>query len=45
MDYESIRGEISVPLVMAHGSRISIDSSNDFKLVELLIKERNLILQ
>ena len=41
MDDESIWGEISVPLIMENGSRISIDSYNDFKLVELLLKERN----
>lgn len=40
MDDESIRGDISIPLIMEEGSRISIDSYNDFKLAELLIKER-----
>tara|TARA_B100000315_G_scaffold255230_1_gene298098 strand:- start:64 stop:795 length:732 start_codon:yes stop_codon:yes gene_type:complete len=40
MDDESIRGDISIPLIMEEGSRISIDSYNDFKLAELLVKER-----
>ena len=40
MDNESIRGNISIPLIMKEGSRISIDSYNDFKLAELLIKEK-----
>ena len=40
MDNESIRGDISIPLIMKEGSRISIDSYNDFKLAELLIKEK-----
>jgi CMP-N,N'-diacetyllegionaminic acid synthase len=42
MDNESIRGEVSIPLIMKEGSRISIDSYNDFKLAELLIKEKGL---
>ena len=44
MDNESIRGKKSIPLIMKEGSRISIDSYNDFKLAELLIKEKGLLL-
>ena len=40
MNDDSIRGDISIPLIMEEGSRISIDSYNDLKLAELLIKER-----
>lgn len=40
MEKNSIWGNYSIPLIMEEGSRISIDSLNDFRLVELLLSNK-----
>ena len=40
MEKNSIWGHDSIPLIMEEGSRISIDSLNDFRLVELLLSNK-----
>ena len=40
MEMDSIWGINIKPMIMKEGSRISIDTKNDLKLAEILIKER-----
>ena len=40
MQNNSIWGKKIKPMIMESGSRISIDNLNDFKLTELLLKEK-----